>query len=119
MDVFDISKAQAVCKAVDLEGWEHVVQPDVDVPPPPIPVNVHCSGHPLLAHKMTILRDVRTAPRDFRRLLREVTFHIGYEATANLLTVPRSDISSPIGPVLNEDDCRIAESVALVPVLRA
>lgn len=37
------------------------------------------SEHPLIAHKMTILRDVKTQPQEFRRLLKEITFYLGYE----------------------------------------
>jgi len=116
-DVFDITKAKAVCKAVAEEGWEYVPETTCAIPPPPIPSNMHVSGHPLLAHKMTLLRDVRTSPNDFRHLLREMTFHVGYEATASLPTAPRSDVISPMGPVLGA--VRLAESIALIPVLRA
>mmetsp|Transcript_123056 Transcript_123056/g.393334 ORF Transcript_123056/g.393334 Transcript_123056/m.393334 type:complete len:916 (-) Transcript_123056:249-2996(-) len=118
-DVFDITKAQSVCKAVDQEGWEHVAAAEEAVPPPPMPSNCCISGHPLLAHKMTLLRDVRTIPKDFRQLLHEMTFHVGYEATAGLLTATRSDVISPVGPVLGKNAVRISESVALIPILRA
>jgi len=119
-DMFDVTKAQAVCKAIEKLGWEdYASPPEFVVPPPPPPPNVHVSEHPLLAHKMTLLRDCRTPPRDFRQLLREITFHLGYEATATLLTVPRSDVMSPCGPVLGPKAVRLAESVALVPVMRA
>lgn len=41
--------------------------------------NVHVASHPVVAQKMTYLRDVKTSSQDFRRLLREVTFYLGYE----------------------------------------
>mmetsp|Transcript_49922 Transcript_49922/g.157200 ORF Transcript_49922/g.157200 Transcript_49922/m.157200 type:complete len:769 (+) Transcript_49922:268-2574(+) len=118
-DTFDIAKAQAVCKAIELQGWEDTTPGAEATPPPPPPPNVQVSTHPLLAHKMTLLRDCRTPPREFRHLLREITFHIGYEAAATLLTAPRSDVISPIGPVTGPKAVRLAESVALVPVMRA
>merc|ERR1712232_190657 len=117
-DTFDISKAQSVCKAVDSEGWEQqLLMTDMQVQE--LPSNVKVSAHPLLAHKMTLLRDCRTPPRDFRQLLREITFHLGYEATSTLLTSARSDVVSPVGPVLGGSAVKLCESVALVPVLRA
>merc|ERR1719203_2225803 len=64
------------------------------------------------------MRDHGTPPREFRSLLREVTFHLGYEATATLLTAPRNDVVSPLGPV-EKGALRVSESVALIPILRA
>lgn len=37
------------------------------------------SSHPLIGHKMTVLRDATTSPSDFRRVLKEITFYLGYE----------------------------------------
>eukprot|EP01083_Nonionella_stella_P291555 992011_1 len=48
--------------------------------------NIHISKHPVLSHKLSILRSSSTTPSEFRRLLREITFHLGYEATSTLLT---------------------------------
>ena len=42
----------------------------------PVP---HVSSHPLIGHKMTVLRDANTHPSDFRRVLKEITFYLGYE----------------------------------------
>jgi uracil phosphoribosyltransferase len=39
----------------------------------------HISHHPLIEHKMTLLRDSKTSPADFRRVLKEITFYLGYE----------------------------------------
>lgn len=41
--------------------------------------NIFLSTHPLIAHKMTILRNNKTSPHDFRRIVKEVTFYLGYE----------------------------------------
>jgi hypothetical protein len=43
---------------------------------PPMPVNV--SQHPLVAHKLAILRDRTTEPKRFRELVRELTWLLGY-----------------------------------------
>mmetsp|Transcript_96622 Transcript_96622/g.201950 ORF Transcript_96622/g.201950 Transcript_96622/m.201950 type:complete len:971 (-) Transcript_96622:53-2965(-) len=118
-DAFDFRKAQTVCKLVDKEGWEQPMLKDPAPPPPPPPPNVRKSGHPLLAHKLTLMRDFRTPPRDFRQLLREVTFHIGYEASSELATEPRCDVISPCGPVPPSQAAKLAERIALIPILRS
>ncbi len=42
---------------------------------------LNVSSHPLIAHKMTILRDEKTSPQEFRRVLKEITFYLGYEVS--------------------------------------
>ena len=83
--------------------------------------NVHLSGHPVLAHKISILRSSSTLPTGFRAVLREITFHLGHEATTSLTT--RSiDISVPGVSASDHMDARgnkIVEKVALVPILRS
>ncbi|OQR83614.1 uracil phosphoribosyltransferase [Achlya hypogyna] len=71
--------------------------------------------HPVLAHKLTKLRDAKTDANLFRHLLREITFYLGYEATGDLAVVPKS-ITTPLGP---HQGAELATSVALVPILRA
>jgi len=48
------------------------------------PPTLHVSRHPLVAHKLSILRDVSTEPKKFRELVRELTWLLGYEAMADL-----------------------------------
>jgi uracil phosphoribosyltransferase len=72
--------------------------------------------HPLIQHKLSHMRDVRTSTRTFRELLRELTLLMGYELTRDLpLTSER--ISTPIcemdAPVI------AGKKIAVVPVLRA
>ena len=43
--------------------------------------NLHVIDHPLIQHKLTIMRDKRTGPKDFRELLEEITVLMGYEVT--------------------------------------
>lgn len=44
----------------------------------PADSKVWCANHPVLAHKLTKLRDERTDSTVFRHVLREVTFYLGY-----------------------------------------
>lgn len=76
---------------------------------------VHISTHPLVLHKMTILRDQRTDPKKFRELLREIAVLIAYEATADLATKDVT-VMTPLGMATGR---RLQERVGLVPILRA
>src|SRR5437016_14082756 len=77
--------------------------------------NLHVSRHPLVAHKLSLLRDKRTDPKQFRELVRELSWLIGYEAMADLTTQPRP-IETPLEAI---DGQRVEPRVGLVPVLRA
>ena len=50
--------------------------------------NVYPSSHPLIASKLTLLRDVTTEPKKFRELVRELSAMLTYEATADLAVKP-------------------------------
>ncbi|MCP4541491.1 MAG: uracil phosphoribosyltransferase [Chloroflexi bacterium] len=76
---------------------------------------VHISAHPLVQHKMALLRDQRTDPKKFRELLREMAVLIAYEATADL-AVEQVPVMTPLGQIGGR---RLQERVGLVPVLRA
>ena len=78
-----------------------------------MPLNV--SRHPLVAHKLALLRDRSTEPKEFRELVRELTWLLGYEAMADLATRPEI-IETPLGPIT----ARVLEpKVGLIPILRA
>ena len=77
--------------------------------------NVHASTHPLVAHKLSRLRDKKTEPKKFRELVREIASLLAYEATADLLTVPR-ELETPLAKVVGAE---LKEKIGLVPVLRA
>ena len=79
-----------------------------------LPPNVHCSGHPLLQHKMTLLRDRKTTTRDFRHLMRELTLYLGYEATTEITLRPRK-VEGTLGPVAGH---KLSDKIAIVPILR-
>ena len=57
--------------------------------------SLNVSRHPLVAHKLSILRDVGTDTKKFRELVRELTWLLGYEAMADLETRPRP-IETPL-----------------------
>jgi uracil phosphoribosyltransferase len=83
-------------------------------------LNVHVSLHPVLFHKITILRSSSTLPSSFRAVLREVTYHLGYEATKTL-TTREVAISVPNG-AHDHFECsghKLVERIALIPILRS
>ncbi|MCW5876589.1 MAG: uracil phosphoribosyltransferase [Anaerolineales bacterium] len=77
--------------------------------------NVHASPHPLVAHKLTILRDKATEPRKFRELVREISALLTYEATLDLETEPRQ-VETPMGTAAGQ---ATKKELGLVPILRA
>jgi uracil phosphoribosyltransferase len=77
--------------------------------------NVFASSHPLLAHKLTRLRDKNTEPKKFRELVREMAALLAYEATADLATVER-EVETPLAKVTGSE---LREKIGLVPILRA
>jgi uracil phosphoribosyltransferase len=80
-----------------------------------LPANVHVSSHPLVAHKLAILRDTSTEPKKFRELVRELSWLLGYEAMADLSTRPHR-LQTPLEEM---EGARLDPRVGLVPVLRA
>lgn len=78
--------------------------------------NVHTATHPLVSHKMTLLRNVTTQSNEFRRLLREITFYLGYEATRDLET-QKCEVTTPMNVVF--EGAKTAENLAVIPILRA
>ena len=77
---------------------------------------VHVMDHPLVAHKLTILRDKNTSVKDFRELVSEIGMLITYEATRDLPLTER-EVETPIcktsAPTLK------GKKFAVVPILRA
>lgn len=72
--------------------------------------------HPLIQHKITLLRDCTTGTRDFRILIEEIATLMGYEALRDL-PVEMKEIKTPIenttAPVIT------GKTIAVVPILRA
>jgi uracil phosphoribosyltransferase len=79
------------------------------------PDNVFVSGHPLIQHKLAILRNKHTEPKKFRELIREISILLAYEATADLGLVPIA-VETPMGMAPCKE---LTEAIGLVPVLRA
>lgn len=72
-------------------------------------------SHPLVQHNLTRLRDRRTGPQEFRRVLSEVAALMLYEATRSFAVAPVS-VKTPLAMARG---CRLRREVVLVPVLRA
>lgn len=77
--------------------------------------NVFPSSHPLVAHKLSLLRNADTNPKQFRELIREMAALLTYEATADLLTTPVS-VQTPLAQA---QGLMLKEAIGLVPILRA
>ncbi|MBN1992290.1 MAG: uracil phosphoribosyltransferase [Anaerolineae bacterium] len=77
--------------------------------------NVYESSHPLVKHKLTILRDKTTEPRKFRELVREISMLLAYEATQDLATAS-TPVETPMG---STSGAMLQERIGLVPILRA
>jgi uracil phosphoribosyltransferase len=73
------------------------------------------STHPIVQHKLSRLRDVRTPPAEFRRLVRSLAVLLAQEATADLETVPE-EVTTPLGRVATRT---LADAIGIVPILRA
>jgi len=79
-------------------------------------MRVHVADHPLVAHKITLLRDERTNSATFRQLAEELVILIGYEATKQLKTETVS-VTTPVATTTGQ---RLSEPLPLVvPILRA
>lgn len=77
---------------------------------------LHLFNHPLITHKLTIMRRKETGSKDFRQLLGEITMLMGYEITRDL---PLEDvkIETPVSPMVAQ---RISgKKLAIIPILRA
>lgn len=77
--------------------------------------NVYPSSHPLVAHKLALLRSLDTEPKKFRELVRELGGLLAYEATLDLATSP-VDVETPLGIAKGRE---LKEKIGLVPILRA
>lgn len=77
---------------------------------------VHVVDHPLLAHKLTILRDKNTPTKEFREIVSEIGMLLTYEATRDL-PLTKKEVETPIcktmAPTLK------GKKFAVVPILRA
>ncbi len=76
---------------------------------------VHISQHPVMAHKLTALRDRHTAPPEFYRLVKEIGELLAYEATASLAL----ETSKTETPLMKTEGHKLAGGIGITPILRA
>jgi uracil phosphoribosyltransferase len=76
---------------------------------------VYVSNHPLVKHKLTRLRDMRTEHKKFRELVRETAILLAYEATADL-ALREVTVTSPLSRAIGHT---LQERIGLIPILRA
>eukprot|EP00606_Chrysophyceae_sp_TOSAG23-5_P000183 GSChrysophyteH2.ASY1.ANO1.1655.1 assembled CDS len=77
---------------------------------------LHACSHPVLSSKMTQLRDKSTKPVEFRRLLKEITYVVGIEATRTMKT-HETDVTTPMG--VEHHGKELSEQHCIIPILRA
>ena len=77
---------------------------------------LHIIDHPMVQHKLSIMRDIRTGSKDFRELLKEISLLMGYEVTRDL-PLENVDIETP----MKRMTARVisGKKLAIVPILRA
>ncbi|HNR96543.1 MAG: Uracil phosphoribosyltransferase [Chloroflexi bacterium ADurb.Bin180] len=73
------------------------------------------SNHPLIRHKVTLLRSKDTEPKKFRELIREVAMLLAYEATADL-GLEECLVQTPLASTIGYE---LTDKIGLVPILRA
>ena len=78
--------------------------------------NVHVLDHPLIQHKLSILRSKNTSVKEFRELISEISGLMCYEATRNLPT-REVEVQTPVAVA----KCRrlAGKKLAIIPILRA
>lgn len=77
---------------------------------------VHIVNHPMVQHKLSIMRQKETGSKDFRQLLKEISLLMGYEVTRDL-PLAELDIETPISSM--KACCVLGRKLAIVPILRA
>jgi uracil phosphoribosyltransferase len=78
--------------------------------------NITVVDHPLVQHKLTLMRRTDTPTAEFRRLLREISLLLGYEVTRDLAT-ELVDIETPVGPARVPQ--LAGKKLCIISVLRA
>ena len=78
--------------------------------------NVYIMDHPLIQHKISILRDKRTGTNEFRRLTEEIAVLMGYEALRDL-PLEDVEVETPLETCMTP--MIAGKKLAVVPVLRA
>ena len=76
----------------------------------------HLIDHPLITHKLTIMRNKKTGSKDFRELLNEISMLMGYELTRDL---PLQDVTIETPITKMNANMVSGRKLAIVPILRA
>ena len=77
---------------------------------------LHVIDHPMIQHKLTIMRKKETGSKDFRELLKEIALLMGYEVTRDL-PLEDVEIETPICKMTAKEVA--GRKLAIVPILRA
>ncbi len=77
---------------------------------------LHVIDHPLITHKLSIMRDKNTGSKDFRQLLDEISMLMGYEVTRDL-PLEDFEIETPVTKMIAKQIS--GRKLAIVPILRA
>ncbi|MBE3552402.1 MAG: uracil phosphoribosyltransferase [Kyrpidia tusciae] len=77
---------------------------------------VHVLDHPLIQHKLTLIRDKNTGTKEFRELLEEVAMLMAYEITRDL-PLEETVVETPLGPARSR--VLSGRKLGVVPILRA
>ena len=77
---------------------------------------LHVIDHPLIVHKLSIMRNKKTGSKDFRELLNEIAMLMGYELTRDL-PLEYVNIDTPL--VKMKAQMVSGKKLAIVPILRA
>ena len=80
------------------------------------PMNVHVIDHPLIQHKLTIMRMKETGTKDFRELLEEISMLMAYEITR---AFPLKDVEIETPICKCKEKMLAGKKVGVVPILRA
>jgi uracil phosphoribosyltransferase len=82
----------------------------------PVPANVVLMEHPLIQHKLSILRDIGTGSKVFRELVKELAMLMAFESTRDF-QLAETTVTTPI----TETTTRVlaGKKVAVIPILRA
>ena len=77
---------------------------------------IHVIDHPMIQHKLTIMRDKETGPKDFRQLLNEISLLMGYEITREI-PLEEVEIETPICKTTAKRV--LGRKMAIISILRA
>lgn len=78
--------------------------------------NVHLISHPLIQHKLTMVRDKDTGSKDFRELVEEISVLLAYEVTRDM-PLQNVEVETPMGKTRGK--VIAGKKIGVVPILRA